>query len=297
LLELRGHSGPVLGLAYSPNGKLLASASADGTARVWDARSGRLLEAVSSSEPRAYCVAFSPDGKQLGVGYGNERGLVQLWRLDPLRKTESWAAHSRMTRGLAFRPNLSVLLTCGSSPQVCAWRLPNLVREQERSIDGLDAVGIDFWRESPHFATLDVSPPKLHFWEFRGNVILNRRSVDLPGSPAGWGYALSYSSADQQVACGLENSIIVVAAERRAPKRSPWAAHDGAVLGVAFLPDGQSLLSAATDGLVKQWSLEGRLLNTMDWQIGELGAVAIAPDGLTAAVGGAEKIVVWDLEV
>jgi WD40 repeat protein len=68
------------------------------------------------------------------------------------------------------------------------------------------------------------------------------------------------------------------------------------VLGVAFLPDGHSLISAATDGLVKHWSLEGRLLNTMDWQIGELGAVAIAPDGLTAAVGGAEKIVVWDLE-
>jgi WD40 repeat protein len=65
---------------------------------------------------------------------------------------------------------------------------------------------------------------------------------------------------------------------------------------VAFLPDSQSLLSAATDGLVKHWSLTGELLRTIDWQIGELGAVAIAPDGLTAAVGGAEDIVVWDLE-
>jgi WD40 repeat protein len=75
-----------------------------------------------------------------------------------------------------------------------------------------------------------------------------------------------------------------------------WQAHDGSVLGVAFLPDSQSLLSAATDGLVKHWSLTGELLRTIDWQIGELGAVAIAPDGLTAAVGGAEDIVVWDLE-
>jgi hypothetical protein len=47
---------------------------------------------------------------------------------------------------------------------------------------------------------------------------------------------------------------------------------------------------------VKHWSLTGELLRTIDWQIGELGAVAIAPDGLTAAVGGAEDIVVWDLE-
>jgi WD40 repeat protein len=75
-----------------------------------------------------------------------------------------------------------------------------------------------------------------------------------------------------------------------------WAAHDSAVLGVAFLPDGQSLLSAGTDGLIKHWSLDGQLLRTIDWRIGELGAVAIAPDGLTAAAGGAESIVVWDLD-
>jgi WD40 repeat protein len=109
-------------------------------------------------------------------------------------------------------------------------------------------------------------------------------------------HSLAIDFSASRFACGLEPDIALVASGARTQICARWPAHRGAVLGVAFLPHGQSLLSAATDGLVKHWSLSGELIRSIDWQIGELGAVAIAPDGLTAAVGGAEDIVVWDLE-
>jgi len=74
-----------------------------------------------------------------------------------------------------------------------------------------------------------------------------------------------------------------------------WPAHAGAVLGVAFTPDGRTLLTGGADGLVKLWDPAGRLRHTFDWKIREVGAVAFAPDGLTAAAGGAETILVWDV--
>src|SRR6266566_4414586 len=105
MIELTGHKGPVVALAYSPDGRTLASASADGTARLWDLTTGTLTATLQSPAARAYCVAFSPDGKSLAVGFGGPRGLVQLWDLDPLRRRESWAAHDYNTRGLVFSPD------------------------------------------------------------------------------------------------------------------------------------------------------------------------------------------------
>ena len=69
----------------------------------------------------------------------------------------------------------------------------------------------------------------------------------------------------------------------------------GDVLGVAFTPDGQTLLTGGADGLVKLWDTAGRLRHSFDWRVGEVGAVAFAPDGLTAAAGGYETILVWDV--
>ena len=112
---------------------------------------------------------------------------------------------------------------------------------------------------------------------------------------------MAFSPISPSVVAGLENQsghgiLATASQDGRLSCTSSWHADDETILGVAFLTDGQSLLSAATDGLVKHWSLTGELLRTIDWQVGELGAVAIAPDGLTAAVGGAEDIVIWDLE-
>jgi len=46
--------------------------------------------------------------------------------------------------------------------------------------------------------------------------------------------------------------------------------------------------------LAKFWDVDGRLRREFDWQIGDVSAVTFAPDGLTAAAGGHEKILVWD---
>ena len=79
MIELTGHRGLVVALAYSPDGRTLASASADGTARLWDLATGKLTATLQSPAARAYCVAFSPDGKTLAVGYGGPAAWCRLW--------------------------------------------------------------------------------------------------------------------------------------------------------------------------------------------------------------------------
>ena len=75
--ELRGHSGDVLGLAFSPDGKTLASSSADYTVRLWHVETGIACGTLREPTNDVWCVAFSPDGKTLVSG---SIDVVRFWR-------------------------------------------------------------------------------------------------------------------------------------------------------------------------------------------------------------------------
>jgi WD40 repeat protein len=80
---LTGHTGPVLGLAFHPEGRHLATGSMDGTARLWEAAPGADRSRVFDFRHtgRAVAVAFSPSGRHLAVGLGN--GLIAILRTPP----------------------------------------------------------------------------------------------------------------------------------------------------------------------------------------------------------------------
>src|SRR5207249_3625493 len=120
------------------------SASADGTARLWDLARGRLVETIQSPADRVYAVAFAPDGKSLAVGYGGLHGLVQWWELAPLRRRESWAAHAGYTRGLAFSPDGRTLATCGNDSAVKLWDLESIAAQRLTPKNPSTAVAVAF---------------------------------------------------------------------------------------------------------------------------------------------------------
>ena len=72
-----GHTARVAGIAYSPDGRLLASGSEDGTVKLWDTATGLCIATLDGHCRGVWCIAFSPDGKL--VASGNDDGTVRLW--------------------------------------------------------------------------------------------------------------------------------------------------------------------------------------------------------------------------
>ena len=98
-----GIEGPVQGVALSGNGRFLASGSFDGTARLWEAASGRLMATLEGHAGPVFCVALSTDGQLLATG-GTD-GTARLWETKSGRLLVALRGHAGAVRGVALSPD------------------------------------------------------------------------------------------------------------------------------------------------------------------------------------------------
>jgi WD40 repeat protein len=113
------HTTRAYSVAFSRDGKVLASASWDGTIKLWDTRSGRELRTLAGHGWGVYKAVFNPDGKQLASA--SRDGTVKIWDVASGANTRTLLAESMAVKSVAWSPDGRLLASSGNDGVVKLW--------------------------------------------------------------------------------------------------------------------------------------------------------------------------------
>jgi WD40 repeat protein/beta-lactamase regulating signal transducer with metallopeptidase domain len=287
-------------LAVAPDGSAYASGGPDGTVRMIDAKSGKVLATFEGPGGTVRSVAFSPDGRL--VAAGGQGGGVRAWGVTAPHPARAFRAFPMPVVCVRFSPDgrtLAAATTDDASPAPGAVTLLDVSSGSERgTLRGHDrgVASVAFSPDGRSLATASVDGV-VTLWDLR---TLEPR--------ASWKSAeclsVVFSPDGRVLASAHRGGEVVLRDVRRGRESGVLKGHRGDATEVAFAPDGRSLATAGADGTVRLWNLAAcrqTARATLKGDMTDVWAVAYSPDGKTLAVADgppalAGNVTLWDLD-
>jgi WD40 repeat protein len=280
--NLQGHPARVYALAFSPNSRLLASASGgdwDGgketpdanMIRIWDMKTTKAVAVLEKLPLRPDALAFSPDGKTLVSA-----GLHPPIRFWDVEKKQQIGKLPCSAECLAYSPDGKLLASGGYDPR--------LRGDYDPRLQG------------------DGSEPLLRLWDPKEREEL--RTIRVPGTSI---LSLAFSSDGKTVLTGGNSQTLHLWDVATGQEVHPRPGHLGAVFSVAFSPDGKTLASRSGDNTVRLWDLatgkeqrqfpigDGPFFTREAWNgCANDRSVLFSPDGRHVAALAGSGLRVWN---
>ena len=289
LAILHGHTDAVYSVALSPDGRTLASASADTTIRLWDIRTHKQLGTpLRGHIGRVRSLAFSRDGRTLASASADT--TIRLWNTRSHQQLGHLTGHTGAVSSVAFSPDGQTVASASADTTIRLWNTRSH-RQLGQALTGhrgaVSSVAFSPDRQTLASASQDKT---IRLWNTRSH----RQLGHLTGH-TGAVSSVAFSRDGQTLASASADTTIRLWTQHLGqPLRS---GHKGPVSSVAFSPDGQTVASASADTTIRLWNTRShRQLGHLTGHTGAVSSVAFSHDGQTLASASSDSTIrLWDI--
>ncbi|MDR3646332.1 MAG: WD40 repeat domain-containing protein [Candidatus Babeliales bacterium] len=315
-LLLEGHKYAVSSVAFSPDGKYLASGSADEALRIWNLENGsyeNLIESATYSHDEknlaektdsdsdsdydynyygydyeiivVYCVAYSPDGKFIAAGTDDDDQII-IYNLET-KKIKKLKGHTNMVNSIAFSHDGKYLASGSSDKKIRIWDVEN--GNIKKTVALKNSVNSIAYSSDDKYLALGSEDKTIRI------LHLETRKINKLEGHTKFVCSVAYSPDGKYLASGSGDKTIRIWDMKTKTELKKLEGHTNVVLSVSYSPDGKYLASGSCDMTIRIWDLETcSEIKKLEGHTDTVCSVAFSPDGKSIASSSADKtIIVW----
>ncbi|KAF3011317.1 hypothetical protein E8E14_003394 [Neopestalotiopsis sp. 37M] len=277
-------------LAFTPDGKWIASGSNFGSVRVWGTEDKVAFDTLGDAKDKISSVAISPDGATLIAGSDDFTiMIIDLSRTKPRRTLQ---AHSSWVNAVSFSPNGTHFASGSMDTTVAIWET-----ETQREVKRIDIqsspVNAAVFSPDGHFIATGSVDQIIRTWD------LSSESEEAHRTYAGHSGAVNsirFSANGHLILSGSDDMTIKLWETETGKERMTFSGHMKRVMTAIFSPDGRLIVSGSEDKTIRLWNTEtGALLQTFSNQTSGINSVEFSPDGtMLASSYYNDEVRLWD---